>query len=136
MKQSAFRFSKPIMEKIDYSVTENCDISKLKGKTIPLSFNTDVYRSEESRDAKVIFSIIAEAIDDFPFAFCIKMSSKVKWDEDVPDAMLDSVLNKNVPAMLLSYARPIISMITSHSDYKPLDIPFIDFRDSSSSEKE
>ena len=67
--------------------------------------------------------------------FTIVMSSKVKWDEDVPADMLESILNKNVPAMILSYARPIISMITSHSEYKPLEIPFLDLRNIEDDEK-
>ena len=136
MKQSIFKFSKPIVEKLIYNVKENCNTANLKGKAIPLAFNTDIFMSEDDRKATVVLNIKAEDIDDFPFEFSIEMSSRVKWDKEVSEAMLDSILNKNVPAMILSYARPIISMITSHSDYKPLDLPFIDLRDSSSDKKE
>ena len=136
MKQSIFKFSKPVVEKLNYSMKENCNIANLKGKSIPFSFDTKVQIFDNNRGAQVVLSIKSEDVEDFPFVFCIDMSSRVKWDEEVSETMLDSILNKNVPAMILSYARPIISMITSHSDYKPLDLPFIDMRDSSPNEKE
>ena len=119
MKKSAFKFIKPTIESFDYKVKEDCNLANLRGKAVPISFGTEVFVSEEEKTAKVNLSIKTEDTEDFPFVFTIVMSSKVKWDEDVPADMLESILNKNVPAMILSYARPIISMITSHSEYKP-----------------
>lgn len=136
MKQSIFKFTKPAVEKFNYSMKENCNIASLKGKTIPISFDTMVEMFENNKGAQVVLSIKADDAEDFPFVFCIDMSTRVKWEVEVSEDMLESILNKNVPAMLLSYARPIISMITSHSDYKPLDLPFIDMRDLCSDKKE
>lgn len=135
MKKSAFKFIKPTIESFDYKVKEDCNLANLRGKAVPISFGTEVFISEEEKTAKVNLSIKTEDTEDFPFVFTIVMSSKVKWDEDVPADMLESILNKNVPAMILSYARPIISMITSHSEYKPLEIPFLDLRNIEDDEK-
>ena len=135
MKKSAFKFIKPTIESFDYKVKEDCNLANLRGKAVPISFGTEVFVSEEEKTAKVNLSIKTEDTEDFPFVFTIVMSSKVKWDEDVPADMLESILNKNVPAMILSYARPIISMITSHSEYKPLEIPFLDLRNNEDDEK-
>ena len=129
MKQSQFKFSKPVIDQIEYNVKSKCDISKLSGRQISFGTNTEIELSEDEKKAIVKLIIQVFDTEDFPFIINMTMSTKVSWEDDIPDNMRDSILNNNVPATILSYARPIISMITSYSHYKSFDIPFLDFRD-------
>ena len=55
--------------------------------------------------------------------------AKIKWNSELEDSKVNSFLNQNAPALLLSYARPIISMITNASRFPAYNIPFINFAD-------
>ena len=43
------------------------------------------------------------------------------------DEQIDNLLRKNAPALLLSYARPLIASITNASKFPTYNIPFLDF---------
>lgn len=127
MKQSSFSFTKPIIENLTYSMKQDCDITKMAGQQFPIEIGTDVGLMEAICEAVVKITLKVNN-DTFPYDIVLVMSTKVKWEEDVSKEMLESILNKNIPATLLSYARPIISLITSYSNYKPFDLPFLDLR--------
>ncbi len=129
MKQSSFAFSKPIIENLTYSLKQDCDITKNVGQQFPIEVGTDVGLMEAICEAVVKITLKINN-DNFPYDITLVMSTKVKWEDDVSKEMLESILNKNIPATLLSYARPIISLITSYSNYKPFDLPFLDLRNS------
>ena len=129
MKQSSFAFSKPIIENLTYSMKQDCDISKMAGQQFPIEVGTDVALMEAICEAEVKITLKINN-DSFPYDIALVMSTRVKWEEDVSKEMVESILNKNIPATLLSYARPIISLITSYSNYKQFDLPFLDLRNS------
>ena len=56
----------------------------------------------------------------------IKLASEFSW-QDLAENKIDVLLRQNAPALLLSYARPIISSITSASKFPTYNIPFLDF---------
>lgn len=127
MKQSSFAFSKPIIENLTYFMKQDCDISKMVGQQFPIEVGTDVALMEAICEAEVKITLKINN-DSFPYDITLVMSTKVKWEEDVSKEMVEGILNKNIPATLLSYARPIISLITSYSNYKQFDLPFLDLR--------
>ena len=55
--------------------------------------------------------------------------AKFKWDSNLQEKNVEIFLNQNAPALLLSYARPIVSMVTNASHYPAYNIPFINFAD-------
>ena len=128
MKQSQFQFSKPTIENINYKII-NIDIETIKqNKAIPVKTTVDVKKSESENKAIVKLNFYAQNTDSFPFYIDITMSSQILWETADNTNFIDNILNYNVPAMILSYMRPIISSITSHSDYNSFDIPFLDLR--------
>ena len=58
------------------------------------------------------------------------MVSGFTWN-DLDDEMVDTLLRQNAPALLLSYARPIIASITNASKFPTYNIPFFDFSEES-----
>ena len=51
-----------------------------------------------------------------------------RWNPEKVDAEhSEKLLKQNAPALLLSYLRPTISLITSASPYAAYDIPFMNF---------
>lgn len=63
------------------------------------------------------------------------MSAKFLWEGDLEEKVVKSLLKSNAPAALLSYIRPIVSMMTMSSKYPALNIPFIDFTKNEISEE-
>ena len=55
------------------------------------------------------------------------MSAEFSWEEELEEKLVKSLLNSNASAALLSYIRPIVSMITMSTRYPALNIPFVDF---------
>lgn len=129
MKLSPFMFSKPIIENLNYSVKPESDILASDDTPIPMKVETRVKLAENDNKAIVEIEIEVNS-NSFPFNINLVLSTIVKWNGNIPEEMLESVLNKNIPATLLSYARPIISLITSYSNYKQFDLPFLDLRNS------
>ena len=56
------------------------------------------------------------------------MASDFKW-EDLDEKTVDSMLNLNAPALLLSYMRPIVANITNSSKFPTYNLPFINFKE-------
>lgn len=50
-----------------------------------------------------------------------------KLEKEIEATDFDNLLQINAPAMLLSYARPIVSLITVQAGMKPLNFPFLNF---------
>lgn len=126
MKESQFKFSKPIVEDLKYTLRTDWDINKPHNKT---AFNIGVDVGKEDNDNTAIVRLILKIdSEDFPYNIDMIAGTKVTWDGEVSKKMLDSILNNNIPATLLSYVRPLISVITSYSPYRQLDIPLLDFR--------
>jgi len=69
-----------------------------------------------SRDSSSPFYIQAEEVAIF------------NWDADaIDESQRDKLLKQNAPALLLSYLRPTIAMITSASPYASYNVPFMNF---------
>ena len=55
------------------------------------------------------------------------VSAHFKLEEKIEGTDFDSLLQINAPTFLLSYARPIVSLITVQAGMKPLNLPFLNF---------
>lgn len=126
MKKSQFKFSKPIVEDLKYTLRNDWDISKYHNKT---AFNVGVdVDKEDNGNTAIVRLVLKIDSEDFPYNIDMTAGTKVTWNSDISEKMLDSVLENNIPATLLSYVRPLVSVITSYSPYNQLDIPLLDFR--------
>lgn len=125
MKESKFQFTPPYLE--EFSFREGGD--ELKDKPVNLNnrIRVKVVRKKKESKAIVKLVIMIEAGKNGGiFALGIKLASEFSW-QDLAEKKIDVLLQQNAPALLLSYARPIISSITSASRFPTYNIPFLDF---------
>lgn len=129
MKESYFQFSNPAIVNLEFCGNKDFDKDLFEGFNIDNEVNIVMLDEEKGNDAQVFLKIcIGEKTNAFPFFISITMSAEFRCEEDKCD-MFHSLLETNAPALLLSYARPVISMITSQSIFPTLDIPFMNFKD-------
>ena len=67
--------------------------------------------------------------EDACFVAEITMQSIFSWSEEMDQKEVEFLLEKNAPALLLSYARPIIASITASSPLATFNIPFINMNE-------
>lgn len=131
MKESFFQFSNPQLINIEFSGNENFDEELFEGFSVDNNVNIAILDEEETNEAQVSLSvIIGEKSEKFPFYLSITMSAEFVCDKDKSE-MFQRLLESNAPALLLSYARPIVSLITAQSGFPTLNLPFMNFADNS-----
>lgn len=116
MNRSKFQFSNPELEKVDFLVNQNFNEEKCDG--IEMKSNTEV---------EILGS---NATEMQPFNICVRMAANFRWEECIDEKKSKQLLNINAPAVLLSYIRPLVAVMTNSSKYPVLNIPFIDFTNS------
>ena len=67
--------------------------------------------------------------EDACFAAEVTMQSLFTWPEEMDAVQVEALLTKNAPAMLLSYARPIIAQLTGSSPLQAFHIPFVNMNE-------
>lgn len=127
MEESKFQLIRQKLLRINYEVNDKFNFSekiKLNVKT-----NALVQKDEKNRKANVLFVLTVyadEEISQVPFKLETINKGLFEWEETADDR-IDTLLNINAPALLLSYVRPLITQFTSFSGYPPLILPLIDF---------
>lgn len=133
MKKSKFQFTDPELEKLEFDINKEYDADKFDG--IVLESHTQVKRND-SNEAYVALTLhIGGNEENQPFSILVKISANFSWEENLEEKLVKSLLKSNAPAALLSYIRPIVSMMTMSSRYPALNIPFIDFTQNEISEE-
>lgn len=134
MEASKFQFTNPYMEEVAFQGSGE----KSAEKDVPLSntIRVQVKKDEKKHEASVRLIIKTDAgTDGELFKLVVKMVSQFRW-KDLEDEKVDILLHQNAPALLLSYARPIIASITNASRFPTYNIPFLDFSVEPTAEKE
>lgn len=125
MKESKFQFAPPYLEEISFREGGN----KPENKYVDLNNMVKVQIAQDEGASKAIVKLIITieaGKSGGLFALNIKMVSVFTWN-DLDDEQIDNLLRKNAPALLLSYARPLIASITNASKFPTYNIPFLDF---------
>lgn len=123
MKESKFQFTNPKLDKIIFNINEEYT-EKLDKK---LNYSIKVKRKGiDNKNA--IVKLIIEIGDNKNSRFYLNLdiSAKFNWN-DIDDQQIDSFLEVNAPALLLSYARPIVANITMQAGLSPMNLPFMNF---------
>lgn len=123
MKESAFQFSDPKLRSLRFNVNENF----LKEAYDGFVFTNNVSKAilEENKEAIVGLELkVGEDNEKYPFCIELEIYAKFKCDDET---MFNKLIDTNAPAMLLSYARPIISLVTLQSGYPAFNLPFMNF---------
>jgi Preprotein translocase subunit SecB len=131
MKESKFQFTNPFITNLYFSVNENFDPNYFQ--QIQVSSHETAKRTEQ--EASVELKVTVGAQDSTsPFFVSITMSANFKWDTTLADEMVDNLLKCNAPALILSYIRPHIAMLTNSTQYPAYNIPFMNFTESESTD--
>lgn len=129
MVASKFQFQDPHIMEFSYTDNKSFVDQNFDGR-MKIQFNTNISKDKSSPRAFVALEMILGDDPSNPFCIHLKMGSIFKWDE-LEDAIVNDLLSKNAPALLISYMRPIVGMITASSRFPTFNIPFIDFRSES-----
>jgi preprotein translocase subunit SecB len=129
MEQSKFSFRNPWLTKLEYIVNESFLPQNDGTSDIPCSIRHQLDIVDDESIANIEITLeVGDNSDKYPFYVLISFESDFKWDTDsFSEDTLKELLNKNAPALLLSYARPIVAMITNSSKYPVFNLPFVDF---------
>lgn len=130
MKESFFRLISRSTEEIIFKKNDKYQ-SPEEGISVEFNFNTKVVNREKNQ-AEVNFTFILfseEKLEKAPFYLSITEKGEFVWDENAPDNIVEQLLEKNAPAILLSYMRSMISQITAFSGYPTLIVPLINFNE-------
>lgn len=126
MKESNFQFKSPILKKLNYQLNDNFDINKFE--KVELNFHANVIGRKSIKQAVLkLCGEIGKQNENSPFYIELEMEAYFKWNDDIPEEVLEKLLQKNGSALLLSYMRPIVAFITSQSGIASYNIPYIDF---------
>lgn len=127
MKESNFQFTDPSLVSMKFE--ENKEFSIEKGKEIEIQTKLGVSNTKLSETEAIVELKInlGEEGKNSPFYLETIFMSKFQWGSDLEERKVDLFLNQNAPALLLSYARPFISMTTNASHFPAYNIPFINF---------
>lgn len=127
MEKSAFQFSTPVITDMFFKINREYDAKNPIQKEFPPHVEVHEKRSENDRSAIVALDLkVGEIQSDYPFCIRAVMQAKFIW-EDIEEDMVNNLLRKNAPALLLSYLRPYVAAITSASPFPALQLPFMDF---------
>ncbi|AEV29442.1 preprotein translocase subunit SecB [Sphaerochaeta pleomorpha str. Grapes] len=131
MTKSGFQLINHRLVDVKYHVNKAYK-PKTENISLDIGYQTLINREKDANKALVtfIFTIFKDEKDTSKYPFKIETTheGEFEWPEDTPDDRVNSLLKINAPAIMLSYDRSIISMITTYSGMAPLIIPLINFK--------
>ena len=130
MKNSSFQFNAPVLSHLDFTL--NNDFNRDEKSHFKNDFQVGYNKNEDGREAIVELSVtigVPSESQNQPFSVKLVIGSVFRWNDDFSEEFVESLLTINAPALLVSYARPIVASITNSSGCGTYNIPFIDFTD-------
>lgn len=125
---------KPKLNNIIYETNRDFEIEG----PLPLEISNDIRiikdADEQTTEAIVVLKIdifAARELAEVPLKLNIEIEGCFKWTKELQEnkELLDILLRQNAPAILYSYLRPIITLITVEANLPPLVLPLINFLD-------
>lgn len=115
-------------KQVDSTYINNMEITTKLTKVIDVKENPKLNEGEVILTVKN-FNDAEKAIKnrEIPYLLNISMKSFFRWQKNLTDDELKKLIQVNAASLLFSYIRPIVSSITSESEFKQEDLPFIDF---------
>lgn len=130
VKKSGFQFSNPSLESLVFEV--NQDYQATDKPNVPINILTNVKKANDAPLAEVEVELqLGEdgGNSNMPFFIRVLLKASFKWDDSIQEELLDELLRTNAPALLVSYARPIIANVTGWSGFPLYNLPYIDMSD-------
>ncbi len=126
MENSTFKFTNPRLVKLDFEIYKDNEFNASKDY-LDVLINNNVDKKNENQALVELEISIGKNTDKPPFMINLIVSAHFKLEEKIEGTDFDSLLQINAPTFLLSYARPIVSLITVQAGMKPLNLPFLNF---------
>lgn len=128
MNESKFKFNNPVLEHLEFGINDKFEEEKYHG--IEINGETQITRVKNKEKALVKLCLyIGEQTDAAPFWIKVSMRAKFVWEKNMKPELVERLLQANAPSLLLSYIRPIVSNITSNTQFPTFNIPFMDMQD-------
>ncbi len=129
MEASIFQIiNKPKLVKLDYSLNDEVDINKQIELELSHVININRYKNNK---ATVTLSVLffEEQLENAPFNMHLEIQGIFSWKDELNEnqKLLSALLQSNAPAILYSYLRPIVSLITIEGGLPPLTLPLVNF---------
>lgn len=130
MKTSNFQFLNPYLEEAYFVVNSDYDTSDNNGQVeMRNDFSVQIRRSQNENKANVELMLENNMENaKAPFKMRIRVASDFIW-KDLDEERVESMLNLNAPALLLSYMRPIVASLTNSSAFPVYNLPFVNFKE-------
>ncbi len=126
MEKSKFQFKNQKIVQVEFSVNNNFDRShnevQLEISMKEKHKKTSTYQALSELEISVFKK---EFNPQIPFYIRIIVEGEFKWEENIDNS--EQLLKINAPALLLSYARSMITQLTVFAGFEPLIIPLVDF---------
>ncbi len=126
MDNSSFKFTNPKLEKLNFEIHKNNNFD-ISSDYLDVLINNNVNKKSENQATVELEISIGENVSSSPFSINLVVSAHFKLEKDIEGTNFDTLLQINAPSLLLSYARPIVSLITTQAGMKPLNLPFLNF---------
>lgn len=130
MEKSSFQFSNPSLTRLSFALNEGFEKEGNLNMDIHMNARVCPIEKEEGSDyqeAEVTVTLrIGTQDDTTPFYIEADETAAFRWKVDVySDNQVDTLLNQNAVALLISYLRPVIAGITAASPYPAYNLPYI-----------
>jgi preprotein translocase subunit SecB len=116
---------------LNFSYKINEGFSKEKEENINLDIHSEISvgpGTDENSSVVILKITIGSDDNSAPFYIYAEEGAAFRWDaEKINDSQSEKLLRQNAPALLLSYLRPTIAMITAASPFPSYNIPFMNF---------
>lgn len=128
MRNSGFQMKEQRLVSMNYDINPGYAPA---GKEIQLKFNgrTNVTPIGPN-EAHVLLDLSIfqdEPLEKVPFRLSCVHEGLFTWNDEFPKEIINKMLRTNAPALLLSYDRTIISLLTAYSGLPTLVLPLINF---------
>lgn len=131
MKQSNLKFTNPIVTKFEFLTNPNFKMEDIT-LNVQNTFGVEISKSVDDNEAIVQLNVCIGSKhfeSDIPFYIDMTIGAKFLWDDVYDEKTIQNLLSINAPALLLGYARPMVSYITSSGPFSTYTLPFYNFID-------
>lgn len=128
MYTSSFQFTKPVLVSLEMKADEKKMADIIKSSELNPVLRIEIGRHTKEPMARVTLHVAIGVGEDETSPYMLKaaMAAAFKWNDEMTDDAIDAMLSQNAVALLISYIRPVISSVTSETQFPPYDLPFID----------
>lgn len=130
MADAPFNFQRPQLTEISMKVNPEYDPQAEKIPIVSLKSEITVKEARDVQNRRAVLRMTVDANKEqekgIPFVLSITMAASFSWEEDVEEDVVESMIIKSAPSLVLSYIRPMITILTSEFGAS-YDLPFVTF---------